>query len=68
MIDTIVIVLFALVMLANVVALARHWMMMRVLTVALNNMVRTQQEFNELIDRENAKKATSQDVTSVDRA
>jgi hypothetical protein len=43
---------FCIAMAANVVALVRHWRMMRVLQIALNSLVETQKQFNELIDAE----------------
>jgi hypothetical protein len=48
--DNLVTILFCLVMLANLVAFVRHWRMMRVMHIVLNNLVETQHQFNELLD------------------
>jgi hypothetical protein len=47
-ISDIITVLFCLTMIANVVALVRHWQMMRVMQIVLNGLAETQREFNEL--------------------
>jgi hypothetical protein len=47
-VDLIVTSLFVLVMLANIAALARHYMLMRVLTMALNGMVESWRTFEEI--------------------
>lgn len=43
---------FCLMMIANVIALVRHWRMMRVMEVVLTNLAETQQQFNEMIEAE----------------
>jgi hypothetical protein len=47
----IAIALFGLVMLANVITMIRHWRMMRVLNIILNNLIETQAEFNRTMKR-----------------
>lgn len=43
---------FCLMMIANVIALVRHWRMMRVMEIVLTNLAETQQQFNEMIEAE----------------
>jgi hypothetical protein len=50
--DLIVTSLFVLVMLANIAALARHYMLMRALTMALNGMIKSWRTFEELQQRQ----------------
>jgi hypothetical protein len=52
----IVTVLFALAMVANIVVLVRHWRMMRLMDFTLKNLIETQKEFDELIERDLGKK------------
>lgn len=44
----ILIILFVLTMLGNIVALVRHWRMMRVMRIVLNNLIETQQQIAAL--------------------
>ena len=53
----ILIALFLLAMVANAVAFVRHWRMMRVLQICLNNLIETQRQFDELVERERREKA-----------
>lgn len=41
--------IFCVTVVANVVALIRHWRMMRVLNITLNNLIETQREFDAMI-------------------
>jgi hypothetical protein len=51
-IDTIITALFVIVMIANVVALARHFMLMRMMTMMLNGFAETQNAFNAIMEEE----------------
>ena len=44
--------LFALALVANVIALVRHWQMLRVMRIVLNNLILSQTQFNELMQAE----------------
>ena len=48
----IVFLLFALALVANVIALVRHWQMLRVMRIVLNNLILSQTQFNELMQAE----------------
>jgi hypothetical protein len=48
--------LFGLAMIANAIALVRHWRMMRVMQIVLNNLIETQVTFNELMENEQRKR------------
>ena len=52
-------ILFCITMILNVLALLRHWRMIRVMIIVLNSLIDTQREFNELIDADLKKRADS---------
>ena len=49
-IDHVLLALFVLVMLANIWALARHFVMMRIMTTMLQGLIDSQRQFDELIN------------------
>jgi hypothetical protein len=56
-IHTIVLALFTLTLFANAVALVRHWRMMQVMAIVLNNFSETQEQYNQIIEMELQKQA-----------
>lgn len=50
---------FCFVMACNVVALVRHWQMMRVLQIVLNGLIETQNEYTEVMRAEHERRQTS---------
>jgi hypothetical protein len=53
----IITLLFSLTMFANAVALVRHWRMMQVMAIVLNNFSETQEQYNQIIEMELQKQA-----------
>jgi hypothetical protein len=51
----IVFLLFSLALVANVIALVRHWQMLRIMRIVLNNLILSQNQFNELMEAEQKK-------------
>jgi hypothetical protein len=50
------VILFVATMIANVVALVRHYMIMRLLMMSLNSFVEQKRMINEFIEQEKAKR------------
>lgn len=50
--ENILTILFSLVMTANIIAFVRHWRMMRVMNIVLNNLVETQKQYAEFMENE----------------
>jgi hypothetical protein len=44
----IVLILFSLMMLANAIALTRHWWMLRMMEIVLDNLIETHKQFEAL--------------------
>jgi hypothetical protein len=55
MLQNILMGLFALTLLANAIALVRHYMVMRMLMIALNGFVEQQRMLNEYLEAEGVK-------------
>jgi ABC-type thiamin/hydroxymethylpyrimidine transport system permease subunit len=53
----IITILFGMIMAANVIALVRHWRMMRVLNFMLSGLIETQRQFNEIIELDRARRS-----------
>jgi hypothetical protein len=56
MTSNIFLLLFCVAMIANAIALVRHWRMMRVFQIMLTNFVETQRQLNEIMEAEQRKK------------
>jgi hypothetical protein len=56
MTSNIFLLLFCVAMIANAIALARHWRMMRVFQIMLTNFAETQRQLNEIMEAEQRKK------------
>jgi hypothetical protein len=54
--QVLLVALFALVMLANVFVLVRHWQMMRMMHFLLTNLIESQKQFNEIMEAEQRKR------------
>lgn len=54
--DGIIIACFTVVMALNIIALTRHWFMMRLLRATLNGLIESQRQFTELMDAESARR------------
>lgn len=57
--NTFVLVIFVIVMIANVVALVRHYMMLRVMTIALKGFEENHRLFNEALEIERERKQST---------
>jgi hypothetical protein len=51
-IGDIILVVFCLALIANAVALVRHWRALRMFQIVLANLAETQKQFNELTEAE----------------
>jgi hypothetical protein len=45
-----ILVLFCVALIANAIALVRHWQALRVFQIMLTNFAETQRQFNELVN------------------
>jgi hypothetical protein len=54
-----VLILFCLTMIANVIALVRHWRMLRVMQIVLNNLIDSQKQFDSLVANEQRESKTN---------
>lgn len=52
MISNIVLVLFVFALIANAIALYRHWQALRMFNIVLSNLAETQRQFNELMKKD----------------
>jgi hypothetical protein len=50
-----IITLFCLAMLANVIALVRHWQALRAFHIMMSHLAETQRQFNEIMENEQRK-------------
>jgi hypothetical protein len=55
MISNIFLGLFILALIANSVALFRHWQALREFTIMMSNLETTQRQFNELVEKDERK-------------
>ena len=56
MTSNIVLVLFCVALIANAIALVRHWQALRVFQIMLTNFAETQRQFNEIMEAEQRRK------------
>jgi hypothetical protein len=54
-ISDIILTMVALALIANAIALVRHWRLMREAQIALDNLAMSQRQFNKLLENEQQK-------------
>jgi hypothetical protein len=59
-ISDIILAMVALALIANAIALVRHWRLMREAQIALDNLAMSQRQFNKLLENEQQKQRNDQ--------